>query len=161
MSFTNLFVALARASGVSAYYQEVDVPPSWEASGNTWLYNKHLNALVDLPGTTMMVDFAVDVVETEHRRRVIDDYEAQARYHNNMGVHFLSEGELDDSFRHFRRALQLEPRTSYFWTNLGTLYRRLQLYDAAEESFLIAVKISAEPAAMSNPSHRRSRFVGK
>lgn len=150
MSFTNLFVALARASGVSAQYQEVDVPTSWEEQGNSWLYNKHVNAVVDLAGTNVMVDFAVDVVETDHRRRVLRDREAQARYHSNMGVHYLSAGNYDQSFRHLRQALLLEPRTGFFWTNLGALYRRLKVFDAAEESFLIAVRRSSEPAAISS-----------
>ena len=103
MSFTNLFVALARASGVSAQYQEVDVPTSWEEQGNSWLYNKHVNAVVDLAGTNVMIDFAVDVVETDHRRRVMRDREAQARYHGNMGVHYLSAGDYDQSFRQLRQ----------------------------------------------------------
>ena len=150
MSFTNLFVALAREADIKVYYQEVEVPPSWEAQGNTWLYNKHLNAVVDLPGTSMMVDFAVDVVETDHRRQLISDEEAQARYHNNMGVHYMTQSDLDEAFRHFRHALTLEPRIGYFWTNLGTLYRRKGLLDAAEESYLIAVDLTADPAAMSN-----------
>ena len=150
MSFTNLFVALARASGVSAQYQEVDVPTSWEEQGNSWLYNKHVNAVVDLAGTNVMIDFAVDVVETDHRRRVMRDREAQARYHGNMGVHYLSAGDYDQSFRHLRQALLLEPRTGFFWTNLGALYRRVKVFDAAEESFLIAVNRSSEPAAISS-----------
>ncbi|MEP4145899.1 MAG: transglutaminase domain-containing protein [Halioglobus sp.] len=150
MSFTNLFVALARASGVSAQFQEVDVPTTWEEQGNSWLYNRHVNAVVDLAGTSVMVDFAVDVVETDHRRRVMRDQEAQARYHSNMGVHYLSAGDYDQSFRHLRQALLLEPRTSFFWTNLGALYRRLKIFDAAEESFLIAVNRSSEPAAISS-----------
>lgn len=150
MSFTNLFVALARASGVNAHYQEVEVPPSWEEQGSTWLYNKHVNAVVDLAGTNVMVDFAVDVVQTDHRRRIIDDQAAQARYHSNMGVHFLSMKDDDQAFRHFREAILLEPGTGFFWTNLGTLYRRLNVLDAAEESFLIAVKLTSEPAAISN-----------
>lgn len=150
MSFTNLFVALAREAGVEVYYQEVEVPPSWEAQGNTWLYNKHLNAVVDLPGTAMMVDFALDVVETDHRRQLISDQEAQARYHNNMGVHYMTQNDFDEAFRHFRHALTLEPLIGYFWTNLGTLYRRMGLLDAAEQSYLIAVDLTAEPAAMSN-----------
>lgn len=150
MSFTNLFVALARATGVSASYQEVEVPPTWEARGDTWLYNKHLNAVVDLPGGRMMVDFALESYNDEYRRTQLGDDEAQARYHNNMGVHWMSEGDLPLAFKHFRRALEIAPDTGYFWTNLGTLYRRAGRPDAAEAAFLAALDVSRDPAAMSN-----------
>ena len=150
LSFTNLFVALARETGVSARYQEVEVPPTWEAQGDTWLFNKHVNAVVDLPGGRISVDFALDAYDSEYRRKILEDEEVAARYHNNMGVHWMSEGDYPRSFQHFRQALKLAPDTGYFWTNLGTLYRRAEHFGAAEAAFLAALDVSRDPAAMSN-----------
>ncbi len=150
MSFTNLFVALARATGVSARFQEVEVPPTWEARGDTWLFNKHVNAVVDLPAASISVDFALDSYDSEYRRRMLSDTDIEARYHNNMGVHFMASDDYTESFRHFQRALDIDPDVAYFWTNLGTLYRRLAEDEAAESSFLTALSIVPEPAAMSN-----------
>jgi Flp pilus assembly protein TadD len=150
MSFTNLFVALARASGVSARFQEIEVPPTWEAQGDMWLFNKHVNAVVDLPGGRISVDFALDAYDADYRRRMLEDDEVQARYHNNMGVHLMSQRDFRGSFLHFRRALEIDPDTAYFWTNLGTLYRRLGETEAAEATFLTAIEVAPEPAAYSN-----------
>ena len=150
MTFTALFVALARESGVPARFQEIQVPPTWEARGATWLYNKHINAVVDLPGGSMMVDFSLEPLDADYYRHFLEDHEALARYHNNMGVHTMTNGETEAAFLHFRRALQLSPQTGYFWANLGTLYRRVEQYPAAEAAYLRAIDISRDPAAMSN-----------
>lgn len=150
MSFTNLFVALAREVGVSARFQEVEVPPTWEAQGDTWLFNKHVNAVVDLPAARISVDFALEDYDSDYRHRMLSDKDMEARYHNNMGVHFMAAEDHANSFQHFRRALQIDPDVAYFWTNLGTLYRHAGSDEAAQASFLTALSIAPEPAAMSN-----------
>ncbi len=150
MSFTNLFVALARAVGVRARFQEVEVPPSWEAQGDTWLFNKHVNAVVDLPASQISVDFALEEYNSDYRHRLLSDADIEARYHNNMGVHFMASEDYPQSLQHFRRALDIDPDVAYFWTNLGTLYRHAGNDAGAKASFLTALSITPEPAAMSN-----------
>lgn len=150
MSFTNLFVALAREAGVNARFQEVEVPPIWAARGETWMLNLHINALVDLPAHKQVVDFNLDDYDRDYHRRVITDRAARARYHNNMGVHWMSQGDPDRAFAAFREALRLRPSTGYFWTNLGTLYRREGMMDAAESAYRAAVTIDDEPVATSS-----------
>lgn len=150
MSFTNLFVALAREAGVNARYQEVETPPSWTADGGTWLYNLHINALVKLPGGEQVVDFNLADYDRDYKRRVLSDEEALARYHNNMGVHWMEQGDPERAFLHLRAALTLRPRTAHVWTNLGTLYRRQGDLAAAEAGYLWAVAIADDAAANSN-----------
>ncbi|TXS90684.1 hypothetical protein FV139_17030 [Parahaliea maris] len=150
MSFTNLFVALAREAGVNAKFQEVEVPPSWAARGDTWLLNLHINAVIDLPGYEQVVDFNLNDYSRDLHRRELTDREALARYHNNMGVHWMGEGDYERAFMQFKRAIQLRPGTGYFYTNLGTLFRRLEQETAAESAYLVAIGIDDEPVASSN-----------
>ena len=150
MSFTNLFVALAREAGIKVHYQEVEIPPSWTAEGDTWRYNLHINALVKLPGAEQVVDFNLGDYDPALHRRVLTDEEAQVRYHNNMGVHWMTAGEHERAFLQFREALLLRPRTAHVWTNLGTLYRRGGDLAAAESSYLHAVELADDAAANSN-----------
>lgn len=150
MSFTNLFVALAREAGIKVHYQEVEIPPSWTAEGDTWRYNLHINALVKLPGAEQVVDFNLGDYDPALHRRVLTDEEAQVRYHNNMGVHWMTAGEHERAFLQFREALLLRPRTAHVWTNLGTLYRRGGDLVAAESSYLHAVELADDAAANSN-----------
>jgi Flp pilus assembly protein TadD len=151
LSFTNLFVALARESGLKVEYQEVDVPPSWERLGDNHLFNRHINARVILPFQgEQAVDFNMADFEVEYKRkRVSDDY-ARALYYNNMGVYWLGEKQLDQAYLNFREAILLQPETAFFWTNLGTLHRRTGDDLRAETAWLEAVRLADEPSAMSN-----------
>ncbi len=150
MSFTNLFIALAREAGIKAHYQEVEIPPSWTVDGDTWMYNLHINALVKLPVGEQVVDFNLGDYDRDYQRWLLSDEEALARYHNNMGVHWMEQGEPERAFLHLRAALGLEPYAAHVWTNLGTLYRRRGDLAAAEAGYLRAVAIGDEAAANSN-----------
>lgn len=150
MSFTNLFVALAREVGVNARYQEVEIPPSWASEDETWLYNLHINALVKLAHGEQVVDFNLGDYDRDYQRRTLSDEEALARYHNNMGVHWMREQQPQRAFLHLRAALKLRPRTAHVWANLGTLYRREGDLEAAEAAYLAAIDIGDEAAAHSN-----------
>ena len=46
LTFSSLFVAMARAAGLRAWYQEVKVPPNWSNINETLLVNLHVNAIV-------------------------------------------------------------------------------------------------------------------
>jgi Flp pilus assembly protein TadD len=154
MSFTNLFVALAREAGVDVYYQEVEVPPSWAENGDTWFDNRHINVVVNLPGSKRkhVVDFSLASYDVDLKSRKLEDAAVLARYHNNMGVHWMSEMDYQRAFLSFREAIALRPEVGHFWTNLGTLYRRDGHNKKAELAYLTAIALDSEPAAMSNLS---------
>ncbi len=46
LTFSSMFVAMARDAGLTAWYQEVIVPPEWSAVNETLLVSKHVNAVV-------------------------------------------------------------------------------------------------------------------
>ena len=150
LSFTNLYMALAREAGLVAMFQEVKVPPAWSAEGDTHYFNLHINVLVDLPRKQQVVDFDTQVESGRWRHRVVGDKTAAAQYYNNMAIHYLTEGDLQQAFLHSRQAIDLRPNTAYFWSNLGTIFRRAGDFAAAEESYLVAIDMNGEPAAISN-----------
>jgi len=150
MSFTNLFLALAREAGVRASYQEVMVPPTWTEGDKAWFYNLHVNVLVDLPGAEQVVDFNIGEYLRAYPRRLISDEAGESRYHNNLGVHYMTHDEPARAFLHFRQALVLQPGAGHAWTNLGTLYRREGELARAEAAFRHAIELDREPVAMSN-----------
>jgi len=151
LSFTNLFVALAREAGLKVSYQEVEVPANWERRSDTYYYNRHINALVHLPFRgKQAVDFNMDEFEASYPRRSISDNYALAQYFNNMGVHWLEEGDYARAFVYVREAIRLQPWAAYFWTNMGSLYSRAGYTDRAESAWLQALEIDDDPTAMSN-----------
>lgn len=151
LSFTNLFVALAREAGLKVEFQEVDVPPNWERRGNSYLFNRHINALVHLPfSSSKAVDFDITEFDLDYPRRRITDNYAMAQYYNNVAVHRLGQDELKPAYLNLRKAIELYPHAPYFWTNLGSLYHHSGDDFRAEASWLEALRVGDEPSALSN-----------
>jgi Flp pilus assembly protein TadD len=151
LSFTNLFIALAREAGLNAWYQEVDVPDTWERVDETWMYNRHINAVVDTRGLgRQAVDFNFTRYSSELPQKRISDRKAQAQYYNNLGVYWMQEQRLDLAYLHLRKAVELDDDAAYFWTNIGALYRRAGDDRRAEAAWLAALEVGDEPSALSN-----------
>lgn len=150
LSFTNLFIALAREAGIIVSYQEVKVPPAWSAVGDTHYFSLHINVLVDLRRKQKVVDFDVQNRSDRILGTPVGDSTATAQYDNNMAVYYLGERDLPRAFLYSRRAIEARPQTGYFWANLGTILRRAGELDDAEEAYLTAIALSGEPAAISN-----------
>ncbi len=150
MSFTNLYMALAREAGLIVMYQEVEVPPAWSAVGDTYYFSLHINVLLDLPRKQQVIDFDTQAESSRWRSQVVGDKTAAAQYYNNMAVHYLSEDDLQQAFLHARKAIDLRPNTGYFWANMGTILKRAGDLESAEEAYLVAIDMSNERAAISN-----------
>jgi len=153
MSFTNMFVVLARGVGLDARFQEVDIPPDWSVAQDTYVFNRHINIHVDLAVTGVhVVDFNMWDFKTEYDMRIVSDERALAHFFNNMGAEFMQQGDMAEAFYAFRRAIaENDPSFSPAWTNLGTLYRRKGFAYHAEAAYLQALVIDrSDLIAMSN-----------
>ncbi|MEM6583051.1 MAG: transglutaminase domain-containing protein [Pseudomonadota bacterium] len=151
LSFTNLFVALARSAGLKVYFQEIKVPHNWEQQGETWMYNRHINARVDLEEHgEFVVDFNFTPMRDEFHQRRISDEAALSQFYNNMGVHWMMAERYDLSYLNLREAISMSSRRAYFWTNLGVLYSRVGDDSRAESAWLHALSVKNEPSAASN-----------
>jgi Flp pilus assembly protein TadD len=152
LSFSNLFVAMARRAGLDADFQEVDVPPDWSFKDDTFVLNRHVDVRVDLgKDGEHVVDFNMDDFRTTYDRRRISDARALAHFYNNMGVERMQAGDAASALLYFRRATGHDPLFSPAWTNLGILYLRRGHPDHAEAAYLQALKADgADLVAMSN-----------
>jgi hypothetical protein len=153
LSFSNLFVAMARNVGLSVSYQEVDIPPDWSFDNDVYVLNRHVNVHVELGITgEHVVDFNIDDFRASYDRRVIPDSRAFAHYYNNMGAEHMLAGERATALAYFRKALFASDRSfSPAWTNLGTLYRRCGLSSHAEAAYLRALTVDRhDEVAMSS-----------
>ena len=152
LSFSTMFVAMARHVGLSADYQEVDVPPDWSFKDDAFVLNRHVNVLVDLGKEgEHVVDFNMDDFRTTYDRRAISDARALAHFYNNMAVERMQAGDTASALISFRRATVHDPRFSPAWTNLGILYLRKGHPDYAEAAYRQALKADGgDLVAMSN-----------
>jgi tetratricopeptide (TPR) repeat protein len=160
LSFTNMFVAMARHIGLDAHYEEVEIPPDWSSMGNTLLLSQHINVFVDMKHyVDRVVDFNTDVVhyyihdlKANYERRVISDRRARAQYFNNIGVELmLTGGDTPDVLAHLLQSLREDETFAPGWISLGILHRRYGYFDHAEAAYLQALSIDgANLVAMSN-----------
>jgi len=153
LSFSSMFVALAREAGLSAVFEEVDIPPDWTMNSELFVLNQHVNVRVDVgSGGVQVVDFNIGDFKTTYDIRTISDSRALAHFFNNLGVERMQEGDVATAVRLLRRAIEVDNgRFSQAWNNLGTVYRTSGHYDHAEAAYLRALQSDKEDTvAMSN-----------
>jgi len=141
LSFTSMFVAMARYVGLHADYQEVTVPPDWSVSGQTFILNKHVNVYIRIASRgDQMIDFNMADVHMSYDRQVISDRRGRAHYFNNKGVELMLEGDTSLAFANFLESLREDSSFTPAWINLGILYSRNDYPNYAEASYLEALE---------------------
>jgi tetratricopeptide (TPR) repeat protein len=152
LSFTMLFVALAREVGLAVRYQVVDVPPTWNNDHGLVVVGTHVNALI---GTSFDRRFVVDFNAAKFREiyatRAVSDRYAVALFYNNLGAEALARRDYASSFALLREAARTDADMAGPWVNLGVLYSRNALYEHAEAAYLRAIEAdSHEQSALAN-----------
>lgn len=141
LSYTNLFVALAREVGLNVHYQQVEVPPLWTRNGDYVMLNRHINVVVNNDREhDYLVDFNLADYSGNYDVAVVDDDSAFAQYYSNVGVYYLKQGDQFSAFRYLKKALIIDSHQSAIWVNLGALYSRNDLFRYAEAAYLYALQ---------------------
>jgi Flp pilus assembly protein TadD len=152
LSFSSMFVAMARGVGLKAHYQEVDSPPDWSLQKDALVLNRHVNVVVDLGRRgDYVVDFNLDDFRASYERRRVSDERALAHHYNNVAVERMRDGDRAAALLHFRRAIEHDPSFAPAWTNLGILHLRDGSAAYAEAAHLRALAADRRNlVAMSN-----------
>lgn len=151
LSFTILFVAMARHLGLHASFKEVSEVTSRDVRGELLLANYHMFAEVEIDNGIAAVDFLPGADKSYKSVRRISAERATAHYFNNLGAEILAQGDEAEAVRYFQRALELDKTFVPAWTNLGVTYRRLKRFREAEESYRAALEVeSSDLTATSN-----------
>lgn len=141
LSFTNMFVAMARHVGLDARYQEVEIPPDWSLAGQSFMLSQHVNVYVDFGHDfSRVVDFNIYNFTTSYGRTIIPDSRARAHYFNNIGVEHMLGGDTVQALSNFRAGILADGTFAPAWINLGTLYRREGHPAYAEAAYLKALE---------------------
>ncbi len=151
LSFTLLFVALAREVGLSARPQEVGQALSWyEQDGFAFNYG-HVNALVRMEGRIATVDLNRSVLLDRRALRTIPDARLFAHYYNNRAAELMTTGRQAQARAYFQQALRSDPTLVDAWNNLGLLDAIEHRTDAAIADYAHALALEPQhPAALSN-----------
>jgi tetratricopeptide (TPR) repeat protein len=144
LAFTNLFIAVARNVGLDARFREMYGLNRWDEVGDFVLVNRHVGAYGEIPFFgSYLADFGQLNIRDDRLGGIISDERARALHFNNLGARALTRGEHVDAVRQFNRALQIDPRLSYVWGNLGTAYARLDDPERAEMAYRQALRVDS------------------
>ena len=141
MSFTVMFVSLARTAGIEAFLMTVMRAPDVDRHGDLVVVNRHVvAAMMGDPGTVAVFDFYLRDDGPRIQQLVIDDVKATAMYHTNLGGDAIREGRLDDALEHLRIATTLAPGWAPGWINLGVVRNRMGEREGAIDAYRKALE---------------------
>lgn len=150
VSFTNLFLALGRATGVPVQAALAWTDGGSESVGDLVLVNSHVVAAYQHSQGRAIYDF------DRHRERkvigyeLIDDFRLNAIYLNNLAVEKLIEGEVPAAIALFEDALRLDVGFVEAHANLGVALQRDGQTAAALDAYLLALQLEPTAAARYN-----------
>jgi Flp pilus assembly protein TadD len=151
LSFTILFIAMARYVGLDARFREVEIAPTWSKNGLFVNLNLHVNAAVFIDGLAYAIDVFPSINRIEIGARPVPDERGLAHYYNNKGVDELGKGNYDGAEQLLNKALEIDPTTVGVWINLGAAKAQAKQLKEAEKYYRKALDLEPRnQAAMSN-----------
>jgi len=150
LTFSNMFIAMAREAGLDAWYREVNVQPEWNNIDDTMLVSMHVNAAVQESQATYVIDVSRRKQKSVERVRKLSDREAEAQFYNNLGVDALIDNDLAMAYGYFLASIELVPDLAYVWSNLGVVFRRNEQAEDAKLAYRNALEIEPEHSVSLN-----------
>jgi Flp pilus assembly protein TadD len=151
VSYANLIVALARASGLRAEFQGIEIVSDWEEREDTLVMPRHINVLIETRRSIYVLDVSGFDLGPENPRQRMSARQALAVYYNNLGAEALLGGELPRAHAYLRLAIETDPSYSDAWTNLGVAYSRNGQHGAARNAYETALAVDRSAvSALSN-----------
>lgn len=139
LSYTAMFISMARYAGLNARFQEVSDFSDWSRQGGIVVFSSHMNSVVIIGTKFFEVDFQYRSEKKFWNRKVVDDRRAEAHYFNNIGSEALLKGDLSTAGTLLSRSIEHDGSFSYAWTNLGVLAKQKGEMKKAEAFFLKAI----------------------
>ncbi|HEY5681507.1 MAG TPA: tetratricopeptide repeat protein [Pseudomonadales bacterium] len=147
LSYTTMFIALAREAGLDAGFQIVEVPPSWDADSGFLIRYTHINALLSgvrgdvTDSGEVSVDFNAVHPDPHYPRRPVSDDDATALFYSNRSVDRMLNGDAVNGFALLVQALELTPDNADLWQNLGAFYALQQQPAMAVRAYEVALSL--------------------
>lgn len=137
LSFSQLFVAMAREAGIPAYYLRVGDIDGYEQKGDLIIVSGHITAGYGEPTNRRVLEFNLDPVLNYDYRRAdpISDLTAIALYYTNRAAELIQAGEMEAAVEAADTALELDPELAIAWVNRGVGLRRMGRWEEAEMSY--------------------------
>lgn len=169
LSYTSLFVGLARAIGMNAVFVDVTAVQSLSNEGSVMVHSGHICAGIFYSNSFILIDFAPDPRKKYVRYRIIDDVEAIANFYNNLGYEtaksvtpeqLAQDGDKDLAY--YLMAIKLKPDFAKAYNNLGVAYAHRHNLELAERYYRQAITqdrtLAAAYGNLATLYYRRSNY---
>lgn len=162
VSYTHLFVALARHLGVPVYFVYVrKVEGHYEKNG-TFFLSSHVAVGYGSGPMAVVMDFAKEAPDwTLSLYNTIDDGTALALYQNNLAVDAMQAGRLDEAEASMRFWLSRRPNVAEIHNNLGVLLNRAGRYEEALAVLRRGIELFPRYEPLYTNAIRAARAAGK
>lgn len=155
LSFTSMFVAMARSAGIPTFLMSVRRDPEVDRVGDLVVVNRHVVAGYRGASSEVHIfDFYVTTTGPYIQQRTIDDVTATAMFHTNLGGDAIRRGELEEAVRHLGIATALAPSWAPGWVNLGVAHYRQGDAERAFADYQRALEVEpGNPSALGNMAY--------
>ena len=147
LSYTNLFVAMARELGIRAHFQFARIPPSWTSDSGYLVRSRHINVLVSdkklSSSNWVTIDFNKVASASIYPSKPVSDAFALSSYYNNLAVDKLYTRDYKSTVALLAQAIEIEPNNSDAWVNLAAVYSKHNKDAETQAAFEAALR--AEP----------------
>jgi Flp pilus assembly protein TadD len=151
VSFTSMFIALARSLKIPVRAALVVYPDSTETEGDLVVVRNHIAAVHGRGDEMRIFDFSNMLKKQRSIDALLDDIGMTAIYLNNIGSDELFAGNEASALSYFENAAKLAPEYTPTYANLGIVRRRLGDVDGALAAYHQALRIDvSQPVVLNN-----------
>lgn len=145
LSLSILTYSLAKAAGLQAEFQDVQIPEYWVSRSGLSFLNGHVNlrlkastsqsSLYSYINRDVIVDFDPYSKEQSFPVSVITETTVLAMFYNNKAAQAQVDQNYPLAYQYYKAATQADPGFSVSWANLAVLYRITGLTDYALKAY--------------------------
>lgn len=161
VSFTMLFISMARSVGLPVRAAMLSTRGDVEKEGELVIVNSHIVAVYEDGVDTTVFDFYTTQERSALGVRAISDVRITAIYLVNLGAHELIAGQLDQAGALLETAVTLAPDFAVAHGNLGVVRRRQGDLDGAFAAYRRAIEIDPGESTVLHNLAGLYRSVGR
>lgn len=144
LTYTLIFLALAREAGLDVYPQEIEETLSWQQRQDIVFRSNHANAAVRIGGQKFVVDVGSRFVIGRNPARPVSEERLLAQYYNNRAAQLMTQGDLPAALAHAAESIELDPRYPTTWSNTGVIRLHSGDLAGAEQAYLTALSLAPD-----------------
>ena len=151
VSFTLMYLAMARSLGIPVWAGLVTDDPTTVREEELVVVNQHMVAVYPRSGDAMVLDFDRTAFQRFQRFALLDDVRIGALFSNNLGAERLREGDFAGAIPYLEAATRLDPDYVEAHANLGVALRHAGRVDDALATYRRALEIDpSRPGTLLN-----------